>query len=100
MKPCFLFTDNSVLRVPILYGQIENLAESAVTVLFEKVKDTSAPAKMCNIQRRFPTHCDDVAYILRELADKRLQVGLHFLQTLKQLIFWYIYKLKGILSLY
>ena len=28
---------NIVLRVPLLYGQVETLAESAVTTLFDKV---------------------------------------------------------------
>ncbi|XP_052794765.1 methionine adenosyltransferase 2 subunit beta-like isoform X2 [Mya arenaria] len=63
--------DNCVLRVPILYGDIERLDESAVTVLFLKVKDTSNQTKMCDLQRRFPTHCKDVAFVLRELAERR-----------------------------
>ncbi|KAH3830065.1 methionine adenosyltransferase 2 subunit beta-like [Dreissena polymorpha] len=66
---------NSVLRVPILYGEIESLDESAITVLFSKVKDTGHQAPMCNYQRRFPTHCDDVAYVLLSLADRRLEKG-------------------------
>ncbi len=63
-----------VLRVPILYGDIEYLDESAVTTLFAKVKDTSKEAKMCNYQRRFPTHCNDVAKVILELVGKRMQV--------------------------
>ena len=68
--------ENSVLRVPILYGNIEQLDESAVTVLFEKVKDTSKTCTMSDYERRFPTHCDDIAYVIRLLAEKRITVGI------------------------
>lgn len=64
---------NAVLRVPILYGEIETLSESAVTVLFTKVKDTLNKALMCDQQRRFPTHCDDVAFVIQQLAERRLK---------------------------
>ncbi|KAK3099701.1 hypothetical protein FSP39_008243 [Pinctada imbricata] len=67
--------ENSVLRVPILYGQIEKLSESAVTVLFEKVKDTANTCLMSDYERRYPTHCADIAFVIRQLADKRLQDG-------------------------
>ncbi|CAH1778051.1 unnamed protein product [Owenia fusiformis] len=65
--------DNIVLRVPILYGTIESLSESAVTILFKQVRDTSTPCKMDDLLRRFPTHCDDVAFVIRQLAEKRMQ---------------------------
>ncbi|XP_033106020.1 methionine adenosyltransferase 2 subunit beta-like [Anneissia japonica] len=60
-----------VLRVPILYGQVEFLSESAVTILFNSVKDTSKPANMCNYQQRFPTHTRDVAVVIRQIAEKQ-----------------------------
>ena len=69
-------TGNGILRVPILYGEIQTLNESAVTVLFDKVKDASKEAKMCSKQKRYPTHCDDVAYVIRALAEHRLKVSL------------------------
>lgn len=78
----FVIPDNGVLRVPILYGEVETLKESAVTVLFSKVKDTSCQAPMDVKQRRFPTHVDDVAYVTRKLAEKRLKVELQFYPTL------------------
>ena len=34
-----LFSDNIVLRIPILYGDVEYLEESAVTVLLKSLKD-------------------------------------------------------------
>ncbi|XP_056012642.1 methionine adenosyltransferase 2 subunit beta-like [Ostrea edulis] len=64
--------ENSVLRVPILYGDIEYIAESAVTILFEKiVKGSELIAS--DYEKRYPTHCDDIAYVIRQLADRRLQ---------------------------
>ena len=69
-----LSPDNGILRLPILYSEVKDLEESAVTCLFPKVKDTSKPCVMSDYERRFPTNCDDVAYVVRELAEKRLQV--------------------------
>ncbi|KAK7097521.1 methionine adenosyltransferase 2 subunit beta-like isoform X2 [Littorina saxatilis] len=65
--------DNAVLRVPILYGHVEKLDESAVTVLFPKVKNTSETCVMSDYERRYPTHCDDVASVLRQLAEKKVE---------------------------
>lgn len=64
---------NCVLRVPILYGMVETLDESAVTVLFSKVKDASKSAMMNHYERRYPTFCLDVAKALKVLADKRTE---------------------------
>jgi len=52
---------NVVLRLPILYGIVEYLEECAVTILFKKVLDSSMTAPMSNYEKRFPTHCEDVA---------------------------------------
>ncbi|XP_021339207.1 methionine adenosyltransferase 2 subunit beta-like isoform X3 [Mizuhopecten yessoensis] len=65
--------DNGVLRVPILYGDVQNLDESAVTILFDKVKDTGHKCIMNDYERRFPTHCADIAVVIRQLSDKKLQ---------------------------
>ncbi|XP_061164026.1 methionine adenosyltransferase 2 subunit beta-like [Saccostrea echinata] len=65
-------SDNSVLRVPILYGDIEYLSESAVTVLFEKIM-TGSELIASDYEKRYPTHCGDIADAIRQLADKRLQ---------------------------
>ena len=69
-----LSSANAVLRVPILYGQVEKLDESAVTVLFPKVKNTSETCVMSDYERRYPTHCDDIAFVLRQLAEKKVEV--------------------------
>ena len=63
------------LRVPILYGPLEYLDESAVTTLFKAVKNTEQDCKMNDLQRRFPTHTEDVAKVTKEIVQKRLQVS-------------------------
>ncbi|ESP03650.1 hypothetical protein LOTGIDRAFT_171179 [Lottia gigantea] len=65
--------ENSVLRVPILYGPIEKLEESAVTVLFTKVKVTDTKCTMSNYERRYPTYCPDIAVVIRKLSDERMK---------------------------
>lgn len=64
--------DSCVLRIPVLYGDVETLDESAVTVLFKAVQDTKTPAKMNNHERRYPTHVADVATVCRQIADRVL----------------------------
>jgi len=50
------------------------MSEGAITVLFEKVKDTAKKCVMNDYERRYPTHCADIAIVIRQLADRRLQV--------------------------
>ncbi|KYQ89881.1 methionine adenosyltransferase regulatory beta subunit [Tieghemostelium lacteum] len=54
---------NVILRVPILYGQVENLKESAVIVMTEQVLQAKSgtPVQIDNWQIRYPTLVDDVA---------------------------------------
>ncbi|XP_072040153.1 methionine adenosyltransferase 2 subunit beta-like [Amphiura filiformis] len=75
--------NSAILRVPILYGQVEFLKESAVTVLAEALLDTSKQAKMCDYQIRFPTYTKDLAVVCRQLAEKHLQDP-----TIKGLFHW------------
>jgi len=67
-----------VLRVAILYGFIESPSESAVTTLLSNVLATDVVCSVDNVQRRFPTHCDDVAVVIRQLLDKCNQVWFGF----------------------
>ena len=60
--------------MPILYGPVEYLDESAVTTLFKPIQKTEADCKMNDLQRRFPTHTSDVAAVIKDLAGKRLKV--------------------------
>ncbi|KAH9504003.1 Methionine adenosyltransferase 2 subunit beta [Bulinus truncatus] len=63
---------NIVFRVPLLYGNVERLDESAVTVLFTKVKDPQLSAEMNHYERRYPTSCLDVAAAIKILINSRV----------------------------
>ena len=67
-------SDNIILRVPILYGPLEYLDESAVTTIFHAVQNTTKDCKINDVQRRFPTHTEDVAEVLKDIVQRRLQV--------------------------
>uniref|UniRef100_A0A8B9TIJ6 Methionine adenosyltransferase 2 subunit beta n=2 Tax=Anas platyrhynchos TaxID=8839 RepID=A0A8B9TIJ6_ANAPL len=62
----------AVLRIPVLYGEVERLEESAVTVMFDKVQFSNKSANMDHWQQRFPTNVKDVATVCRQLAEKRM----------------------------
>lgn len=40
------YSDHLILRVPLLYGEVETLEENAVTILFKNIKNTTTRAKM------------------------------------------------------
>jgi len=65
---------NCVLRVPVLYGDVKFLGESAITTLFPKVKSLER-CVMSHYERRFPTHCADVAIVIREMLDRKLRAS-------------------------
>uniref|UniRef100_A0A2K5YQ80 Methionine adenosyltransferase 2 subunit beta n=1 Tax=Mandrillus leucophaeus TaxID=9568 RepID=A0A2K5YQ80_MANLE len=62
----------AVLRIPILYGEVEKLEECAVTVMFDKVQFSNKSANMDHQQQRFLTHVKEVATVCRQLAEKRM----------------------------
>jgi len=59
----------AILRVPILYGNQENLKESAATAIMEQILE-NPEMKVDNWAARFPTYVGDVAFTLRELIEK------------------------------
>ncbi|RUS25239.1 hypothetical protein BC938DRAFT_472442 [Jimgerdemannia flammicorona] len=63
------------LRVPILYGHTEYNSESAVNLLVDVVLDSSKQVEMDHYVIRYPTNVEDVARVLRNLADKKIQQG-------------------------
>ncbi|XP_078267775.1 methionine adenosyltransferase 2 subunit beta isoform X3 [Rhinoraja longicauda] len=63
----------AVLRVPVLYGPVEELGESAVTVLFGPVQGYERTASIDHCQQRYPTHVADVALVCRQLSERWLQ---------------------------
>jgi S-adenosylmethionine synthetase len=50
-----------ILRLPVLYGNVESLDESSVTVLLKAVRDSSKQSKMSDYELRYPTDVADVA---------------------------------------
>ncbi|XP_053317921.1 methionine adenosyltransferase 2 subunit beta isoform X2 [Spea bombifrons] len=63
----------AVLRVPVLYGAVEKIEESAVTIMFDKVQFSNKSANMEHLQQRFPTYVKDVAVVCLQLVEKKLQ---------------------------
>lgn len=59
-----------ILRLPLLYGSIERLNESAATYLLHQLQDTSKAQELCDYQQRRPTHVRDVASVLLQLAQR------------------------------
>ncbi|XP_074649989.1 methionine adenosyltransferase 2 subunit beta-like [Tubulanus polymorphus] len=65
--------NNGVLRIPLLFNKVEYLGESSLTVLFEKVKDTSKQCVMSSYEQRFPIHCKDIAMTCKQIVERQLQ---------------------------
>ncbi|XP_062392760.1 methionine adenosyltransferase 2 subunit beta isoform X1 [Sardina pilchardus] len=63
----------AILRVPILYGEVERVDESAVTVLWDRVQEGADSCTIDHCQQRFPTYCNDVARVCRLMAERRQQ---------------------------
>ena len=64
----------SILRIPILYGRVETLAESPVTELAVKVLAGRA-FKAEDWAMRYPAHVDDVARAIALIAGQLTQEG-------------------------
>lgn len=64
-----------VLRVPVLYGQAETPAESAVNVLTDAVKkaQNGTSVTMDHWSLRYPTNTEDVARICQDVVSKYLE---------------------------
>ena len=65
-----ILKDYCILRVPILYGQIESLEESPVTVIAGQLL-TLKEQKFDNWSTRYPTHTGDVAFVLRQIIEHK-----------------------------
>ncbi|MEM7232240.1 MAG: SDR family oxidoreductase, partial [Planctomycetota bacterium] len=62
-----------VLRVPVLYGQVETLDESPVTVIAKgllglNATSTPEPQKQDHWATRYPTLTDDIAFVCAQIA--------------------------------
>lgn len=65
------YPKSSIVRVPILYGPIEYLEESAVTILY-KAFQTEGKFEMNDHELRYPTHTKDIANFICQLSDRSL----------------------------
>ncbi|KAI1335210.1 hypothetical protein F5Y15DRAFT_428383 [Xylariaceae sp. FL0016] len=64
-----------VMRVPVLYGQAESNAESAVNVLMDtvwKAQEPGAKIKMDHWALRYPTNTEDVGRVCHDVSVKYL----------------------------
>ncbi|XP_037543665.1 methionine adenosyltransferase 2 subunit beta [Nematolebias whitei] len=60
-----------ILRVPVLFGEVEFVTESAVTALWLKVQEaTEESCTLDHCQQRFPTDARDVASVCRKLCER------------------------------
>jgi S-adenosylmethionine synthetase len=46
-----------ILRVPLLYGEVETLDENAVTILFKNIKNTETRVKMDEYEEELNVAC-------------------------------------------
>lgn len=78
---------SAILRVPILYGDVENLQESSVTTVIAQVLGLADPDRDYSKSRplllddwatRYPTHVADVADILAQIVRRRLLGTFHW----------------------
>ena len=65
---------HSVIRVPVLYGDVTHLGESAVTTLAQQLSAT-APSRHDNWAIRYPTHVADIAMSIRDLIQQQDKLG-------------------------
>ncbi|CAF1182249.1 unnamed protein product [Rotaria sp. Silwood1] len=61
-----------ILRVPLLYGEVETLDENAVTILLKNIRNTTNRVKMDDVQIRYPTYVGDVAEVCLQLCEHRI----------------------------
>ncbi|XP_050420870.1 methionine adenosyltransferase 2 subunit beta-like [Adelges cooleyi] len=66
---------NIVFRIPVIYGPVETLEESAVTVLFKglkKCQQEKETFQVSNYELRNPSSVNDIAQIVFKLVEKKL----------------------------
>lgn len=76
-EPCISLACPSgavVLRVPVLFGEVETVSESAVTCLWLRVQEATEGSTLDHCQQRFPTDTRDVAAVCRKLSERARQV--------------------------
>jgi len=61
-------SDSIILRVPVLYGPVQDLKESALTVLLDVLRNHKTPVSLSSYEVRCPAHTRDIAKILGDMA--------------------------------
>lgn len=64
---------SAVLRIPLLYGNMEYPAESGVTILYDQLQKKIKMAD--HLQKRYPTYTVDVAKILHKMLEVQFAGG-------------------------
>ncbi|KAI8065289.1 hypothetical protein BC940DRAFT_304659 [Gongronella butleri] len=67
--------DAAILRIPILYGEVEFNGESAVNMLIDVLKNTSKTSVMDHYCVRYPTNVNDVAHVIKDLVEAKVDQG-------------------------
>lgn len=62
----------AILRLPILYGRVERLGESAVTELASNFSARREPRAVEHWANRYPLHVDDAAAAIGKILDARV----------------------------
>jgi len=83
-----------VLRIPVLYGGVTKLNESAVTVLLDVVRN-GKPCSVSSYEVRCPSHTRDIARILLELIIKNPPGGVYHWCGLEKLSKWDMCRIIG-----
>ncbi|KAK7880094.1 hypothetical protein WMY93_033234 [Mugilogobius chulae] len=65
--------DSVILRVPILFGEVEQVSESAVTTLWTQILDQTQTCSLDHLQQRFPTDVRDVSRVCNRICSRRRQ---------------------------
>ncbi|KAL0077766.1 hypothetical protein F4703DRAFT_1933649 [Phycomyces blakesleeanus] len=68
-------SDAIILRVPILYGDVEYNGESAINILLDSVQNQEKVVDMDNVGKRYPTNVQDIARVIKDLLVKRVDLG-------------------------
>lgn len=63
--------DSAVLRVPVLYGAVEAVSESAVTALWTSILDSTETCSLDHLLQRFPTDTRDVARVCSNICTRQ-----------------------------
>jgi len=93
-KMALINNENVVLRVPVLYGDVQTLGESAITSLLDTVRNKK-PVKISSYEKRHPAHTQDIGNILLDMTQQldSLPGGVYQWSGLEKISKWDIVQL-------